>query len=154
VYLSKDRFTCRSQTPIYGTLSTNKYNYYNPQQSMTLLSSTSATRIRGGLPPPPPPPPPLKPKRTFEYTQPATTTTTKIINSSTTLDEEDLDLNDLKDFEDVTFDNLRKPAEKIQTNKIKNIVDDNNKNLLLLPKLIETAAVTHNDNKLYEETEI
>lgn len=31
--------------------------------------------------------------------------------STTSLDEEDLDLNDLKDFEDVTFDNLRKPGE-------------------------------------------
>lgn len=32
--------------------------------------------------------------------------------STTSLDEEDLDLNDLKDFEDVTFDNLRKPGEQ------------------------------------------
>lgn len=32
--------------------------------------------------------------------------------STTSLDEEDLDLNDLKDFEDVTFDNLRKPGEE------------------------------------------
>jgi hypothetical protein len=31
--------------------------------------------------------------------------------STTSLDEEDLDLNDLKDFEDVTFDNLRKPGQ-------------------------------------------
>lgn len=36
----------------------------------------------------------------------------QVVNGSTTsLDEEDLDLNDLKDFEDVTFDNLRKPGE-------------------------------------------
>ncbi|RNA34933.1 leucine-rich repeat-containing 24-like [Brachionus plicatilis] len=36
----------------------------------------------------------------------------RVANSSTTsLDDEDLDLNDLKDFEDVTFDNLRKPNE-------------------------------------------
>lgn len=34
--------------------------------------------------------------------------------STTSLDEEDLDLNDLKDFEDVTFDNLRKPGEQQQ----------------------------------------
>jgi hypothetical protein len=34
--------------------------------------------------------------------------------STTSLDEEDLDLNDLKDFEDVTFDNLRKPNENKQ----------------------------------------
>jgi len=34
--------------------------------------------------------------------------------STTSLDEEDLDLNDLKDFEDVTFDNLRKPNENSQ----------------------------------------
>jgi len=31
--------------------------------------------------------------------------------SATSLDEEDLDLNDLKDFEDVTFDNLRRPGQ-------------------------------------------
>lgn len=36
--------------------------------------------------------------------------------STTSLDEEDLDLNDLKDFEDVTFDNLRKPGEVFQKN--------------------------------------
>lgn len=35
----------------------------------------------------------------------------QIHGSTTSLDEEDLDLNDLKDFEDVTFDNLRKPGE-------------------------------------------
>lgn len=34
--------------------------------------------------------------------------------STTSLDE-DLDLNDLKDFEDVTFDNLRKPGEDPKT---------------------------------------
>lgn len=32
--------------------------------------------------------------------------------SATSLDEEDLDLNDLKDFEDVTFDNLRRPEQQ------------------------------------------
>ena len=36
------------------------------------------------------------------------------VNGSTTSLEEDLDLNDLKDFEDVTFDNLRKPGEMQQ----------------------------------------
>ena len=117
---------------------------------MTLLSS-SATRIKsGGFPAPPPPP--LKPKRTFEYSQTIMTDNInqqgrKQSNSSTTLDDEDLDLNDLKDFEDVTFDNLRKPTEQ---KRAKSIED---KNLLLLPKLIEPAS-THNDNKLYEETEI
>ena len=37
--------------------------------------------------------------------------------STTSLDEEDLDLNDLKDFEDVTFDNLRKPNEHLHKKK-------------------------------------
>ena len=39
--------------------------------------------------------------------------------STTSLDEEDLDLNDLKDFEDVTFDNLRKPGEQSRQNSHK-----------------------------------
>jgi len=46
--------------------------------------------------------------------------------STTSLDEEDLDLNDLKDFEDVTFDNLRKPGEEPQDRR-KNNNNNNNK---------------------------
>jgi hypothetical protein len=85
------------------------------------------------LPPPPPPPPPppavqapQKPARTFEYindlrsesgafllsAEDSSTPPEYEQGSTTSLDEEDLDLNDLKDFEDVTFDNLRKPGER------------------------------------------
>lgn len=38
--------------------------------------------------------------------------------STTSLDEEDLDLNDLKDFEDVTFDNLSKPNEQVNPKRV------------------------------------
>jgi hypothetical protein len=38
--------------------------------------------------------------------------------STTSLDEEDLDLNDLKDFEDVTFDNLSKPSEQVGQKRV------------------------------------
>ena len=160
-------------TPIYGTLSTKCNNsgnsgYYSQiplqnQQSMTLLSSSSsstaaavaATRVRNSNLLLQQQSVPLKPKRTFEYSQPMMLDNQQKQNSSTTLDDEDLDLNDLKDFEDVTFDNLRKPLEKVNQKPKLQVVDNsenNNKNLQLLPKLIETT--THNDNKLYEETEI
>lgn len=50
--------------------------------------------------------------------------------SATSLDEEDLDLNDLKDFEDVTFDNLRRPGQaKLKQNpKIRNNINTNTNN--------------------------
>jgi hypothetical protein len=51
--------------------------------------------------------------------------------SATSLDEEDLDLNDLKDFEDVTFDNLRKPGEEPLQDKKKN----NNNNINNKPSI-------------------
>lgn len=46
--------------------------------------------------------------------------------STTSLDEEDLDLNDLKDFEDVTFDNLRKPGEQNGRNSHANSKSNHN----------------------------
>jgi len=39
--------------------------------------------------------------------------------SATSLDEEDLDLNDLKDFEDMTFDNLKRPEQQQGQSKTK-----------------------------------
>ncbi len=39
--------------------------------------------------------------------------------SATSLDEEDLDLNDLKDFEDMTFDNLKRPEQQQNQSKSK-----------------------------------
>jgi hypothetical protein len=58
--------------------------------------------------------------------------------SGTSMDEEDLDLTDLKDFEDVTFDNLRRPGQQqrltssgssnLDFNKLKNSNSTNNNN--------------------------
>jgi hypothetical protein len=61
--------------------------------------------------------------------------------STTSLDEEDLDLNDLKDFEDVTFDNLRKPNEQIHKKN----------NGCLSFSTAEMSNHTKNESILYEK---
>lgn len=69
-----------------------------------------------------------------------------IPNSSTTsLDEEDLDLNDLKDFEDVTFDNLRKPNENEQSssNRFKQHMNAKKSQLILLQQGLKKNLLEH-----------
>ena len=73
--------------------------------------------------------------------------------STTSLDEEDLDLNDLKDFEDVTFDNLRKPEQpgrttkqlKPRLNPIANNGNNNSEQSLLLKSSESSSANTINN---------
>lgn len=67
-------------------------------------------------------------------------------NSSTTsLDEEDLDLNDLKDFEDVTFDNLRKPNEHDQNsgNRLKQHLAVKKSQFILLQQGLKKNLLDH-----------
>lgn len=129
--------TSNSNYVPYSTMHrSNASNSTNTPPARRLQNTNNYQQV---LPPPPPPPPPIKPKRTFEYgpsnnnNQLHSESGTFLLNgqndydnpepqnfikqrehksgSATSLDEEDLDLNDLKDFEDMTFDNLKRPEQ-------------------------------------------